>query len=178
MSQRESFYTAAIELDNLIPFIPHFIYGYSSVYITILLLYFVIKDIGEFQRIALAMFILTSICYCCFLLIPVKMILRPDLSEMTGFSIAATRWFYEIDKPYNCFPSLHVAYPTLALLMTWKKHRTARWFFLLMTIVIIPSVFFVKQHYIADAAAGIIAALIAQRMSLKIKRRSANICDE
>ena len=98
--------------------------------------------------------------YILFLLVPVKYALRPDLASVAGFGVDVTRFYYIIDMPYNCFPSLHVSYPTMAALVSWRHHRYSSAMFIVMTIVIAASVVFVKQHYIMDVVAGAVTAVI------------------
>jgi membrane-associated phospholipid phosphatase len=81
---------------------------------------------------------------------------RPEIWQVSGNSISAavTRFYYYIDAPYNLFPSLHVTYPTLATLVSWRNHKIMRWVFAAMAVVVAVSVVLVKQHYIADVVAG------------------------
>ena len=40
-----------------------------------------------------------------------------------GFAVWGLRALYSSDPPYNCFPSLHVAYSFLAALTCHRVHR-------------------------------------------------------
>ncbi|MFH1654423.1 MAG: phosphatase PAP2 family protein [Pseudomonadota bacterium] len=167
---RGDYYLLATNLDYRIPFIPEFILGYTSVYFSILILYICLRGEPEYFQGVVAMWLMTTICYIFFLLLPVKMIMRPDLSHEHGFFITLTKLYYTIDEPYNCFPSLHVAYPTMALLLTWHSHKILRWLFAFFFVWISLSVLFVKQHYIVDVVAGIAIAFFSYRMTLHTKK--------
>ncbi len=155
---RTHFWDVSLPFESQIPFLPIFIFGYVLVYGTVVAVYFVLDEGAEWRRAVVTFFLATTLAYGFFLLLPVRMELRPDLTELTGFNVLATQLYYRIDLPYNCFPSLHVTYPTLATLVSWRGHRIWRWIFLAMTAIIAVSVVLVKQHYIADVVAGFLNA--------------------
>ena len=164
------YYDVSVRFEYSIPFIPEFIFGYILVYFSALFLYFIIDDIADFRRTVVAYLLTTTIYYTLFLIFPVRCNLRPDLSNASGFSIDVTKFYYIIDKPYNLFPSLHVAYPTLATLLSWRHHRYASLALVMMTIIIILSVIFVKQHYISDVVVGAGVATILYRLVVLTER--------
>ena len=155
---RDSFVDVSIPIDYSLPFVPAFIFGYILVYLSIVLIYVTINDIESWGRSVVACTLATTIAYVVFLTIPVRMDMRPDLVASGGINVAITRFYYAIDLPYNCFPSLHVTYPALATLLTWRDHRVMRWVFLAMMLIVAISVMLVKQHYIADVLAGFVNA--------------------
>lgn len=152
--QRHSFFDLSLAFEQSIPFVPLFIFGYILVYFSVLLTYLILDDWRDWRRAMTSFLLATSVAYLIFLLLPVRMTLRPDLSGMTGIANEVARFYYLIDLPYNCFPSLHVTYPTLATLLAWRHHRIARFVFLAMALIVAASVILVKQHYIADVVAG------------------------
>ncbi|MFH1830923.1 MAG: phosphatase PAP2 family protein [Pseudomonadota bacterium] len=153
---RTNFYNVGFGFENQIPFMPIFIFGYLLVYLSVILFYVVIDDINDWQQGVITFLTSTTLAYIVFLIFPVRMDLRPDLYVYADSSIplAVTRFYYYIDAPYNLFPSLHVTYPALAALVAWKNHKTVRWVFAAMAVVVAVSVVLVKQHYIADVVAG------------------------
>ena len=170
-AQRTTFFDVAFPFEQAIPFIPVFIFGYILVYASILFIYTVIDDYADWRRVVGVFFLSTTLAYAIFLLFPVRMTMRPDLAELTGFSAAVTRFYYLIDLPYNCFPSLHVTYPTLATLVAWRHHRTWRWVFAAMALVVAVSVVLVKQHYLADVVAGFLNAGLCFWVVVKLESR-------
>jgi membrane-associated phospholipid phosphatase len=157
---RSHYIDVSLPWDYKIPFIPVFIFGYTLVYLSVVLLYFTMKDMQDFRRAIVAFLLVTTVHYIFFLLLPVKLDFRADLSRLSGFSIEATKLYYFIDKPYNCFPSLHVAYSTLAIMCSWKNHHIMRIVFLLMAVIVAISVVFVKQHYILDVVTGAVSGIL------------------
>lgn len=162
ISQFRSYYIdVSLPVDYSIPFIPVFIFGYTLVYLSMLLLYFTMKDMQEFRRAIITVLLVTTVHYIFFLLLPVKInFFRPDISTVGGFWIEATKFYYFIDKPYNCFPSLHVAYSTLAVMCSWRNHHLMRIIFLVMAVIVAISVVFVKQHYILDVVTGAMSGIL------------------
>ena len=169
-SRRASFFDVSFPWENDIPFIPVFIFGYILVYLSVLLVYLVIRDTGDWRRVVIAFLISTSLSYAIFLLFPVKMTMRPDLTGLSGVSALVTRYYYIIDLPYNCFPSLHVTYPTLATLVAWRSHAVWRWIFAAMAFVVAVSVVLVKQHYVADVVAGFLNAGLCFWITVRLEK--------
>lgn len=168
-SQRTAFFDVSLGFEQSIPFFPLFIFGYILVYLSVVLVYFVLDDIADWRRAIISFLLATTLAYIIFLIFPVRMDLRPDLSHLSGISAIVTRFYYVIDLPYNCFPSLHVTYPTLATLISWRHHRTWCLAFAAMTIVVAISVVLVKQHYLADVIAGFVNAGICYWLTVKIE---------
>lgn len=165
---RVNFYDLAFPFEQNIPFIPIFIFGYVLVYVAVLMTYFIIDDWGDWRRAIIAFLGATTTAYLFFIFLPVKMMLRPDLAGLSGISNEVARLYYFIDLPNNCFPSLHVTYPTLATLVAWRHHRTMRWVFAAMAFIVSISVVIVKQHYIADVAGGFINAVVFYWLAVRI----------
>jgi len=170
-SRRTSFFDVSLAWENGIPFIPVFIFGYILVYMSVLLVYLVIRDMEDWRRVVIAFLLSTSLSYAVFLLFPVKMTMRPDLTGLSGLSAMVTHYYYIIDLPYNCFPSLHVTYPTLATLVAWRGHPIWRWIFAAMAVVVAVSVVLVKQHYVADVLAGFANAGLCFWLTVRLEKR-------
>lgn len=167
---RSHYFDVSFSFEQSIPFIPAFIFGYILVYFSVLLLYFLIDDIDDFRRAVVAYLLMTTVHYIFFLAFPVRYELRPDLISAAGFGVGVTRFYYIIDMPHNCFPSLHVAYPALAALISWRHHRYSSWLFIVMTIIISASIVFVKQHYILDVVAGAATAIFLYFIVIKTEK--------
>ncbi len=70
-----------------------------------------------------------------------------------------------LDPPVNLMPSLHVGYAVLTAL--WLGHAGSRWRWLAgaMAALQMVAVCLTKQHFVADAAAGALLAMIAYRLA-------------
>lgn len=171
-SRRDSFFDVSVTLDREVPFVPVFIFGYILVYLSVVLVYFVIKDMDDWRRVVVSFLFSTTLAYLIFLLFPVRMDMRPLIENPADVSNAVARFYYFIDLPYNCFPSLHVTYPTLATLVAWKNHRLMRWIFAVMAVVVAVSVVLVKQHYLADVVGGFVNAVLGFSLAIFFCRRT------
>jgi membrane-associated phospholipid phosphatase len=169
---RSSYFNPSFAFERHLPFMPEFIFGYVLVYLSVLLIYFVINDMGDWHRGVIAFLTATTLAYIIFLLFPVRMELRPEIGQVSGTSFAAalTRWYYYIDAPYNLFPSLHVTYPTIAMLIAWKRHPLMRLVLMVMMLIVAVSVVLVKQHYVADVIAGFLNATLCYIFAVRAER--------
>ena len=134
-------------LDELLPFLSGFILIYLTSYILVFIPYFFVKEKKYFRRIILAYFITLSISYIIFLIYPVK-IIRPEITSESFFS-QLTKLFYELDYPYNNFPSLHVTLSFLSAGVCTKYNQKYWWLFLWAGAIAL-STLLVKQHYVLD----------------------------
>ena len=143
-----------------LPFMPVFILGYLLVYGSILWIYYLVPSWEIFKEVAWGFFWVTTVHYIIFILFPVKMIWRPEITNPQNFLELLTQGFFYLDNPFNCFPSLHVAYPTLATVLAWRYFPRLRYWFLLMSLLTVVSVVLIKQHYILDAAGGMATSVL------------------
>lgn len=169
-SQSSHFHNVAFSFEQNIPFIPEFIIGYAGVYVAIIVAYFVIGNIRDWRRTVVSFILTMTAAYVIFLAFPVQMTMRPDVTGQSGFFIWLTKLFYNIDKTANCFPSLHVASPTLAAIALWNNHRKTSIAMFFVAAIVAISVLLVKQHYIADVFAGAILAAIAYAVAVKTEK--------
>ena len=167
---RSSYFDVALPFEADIPFIPFFILGYISVYASLIILYAAIDDYDVFIRAIRFFFILSTVHFILFLLIPVR-IDRPDLAGTTGIMNVLTRYYYLIDNPVNCFPSLHVAYPLGGTLVMWNYKRPYGYVMAIFTAWIAVSVVLVKQHYIMDIAGAVVATFFCYAAGLLLNRK-------
>lgn len=162
-----------LPMERMIPMMPVFIFGYLLIYLCLVLLYTLFDDYKRFKYAVGAFLWITTIHYAIFFLYPVRMVYRPDLAGSPGWINQLTAWYFTLDYPNNCFPSLHVAYPFLGTLVLWNYKRGWAWAFAVMTFIIATSVVLVKQHYILDAVGAIAVTSIGYwsyvkfRMSLR-----------
>ena len=159
-SHRTSFHTLGFPFEARIPFLAPFIFGYSLVYGSAILIYWAVPNWEVFKKLAWGYFWVTTIHYIIFLLFPVKMIWRPEIIQPTNFAEWTARFIFSLDKPYNLFPSLHVAYPTLVTVIAWRWIPKMKFWFLAMAIITAISVVLVKQHYILDVVGGAATAIL------------------
>lgn len=140
-------------LDQIVPFLPIFIFPYFTSYFIVFMPYFCITKQKYFRRIAWAYFVTLSLGYLIFLIYPVKM-LRPEIAS-DGFIFQLMQMFYTLDHPYNSFPSLHVALSFLSAGACFQFHHKYWWTIPWATLIAV-STLLVKQHYVLDVIGGLL----------------------
>jgi hypothetical protein len=116
------------------------------------------------RRQALCYGVMQCIGFAIFLIYPVQADLRPPSLSGDGTSLRVLAHYYRLDPPVNLFPSLHCANAVLAALMAHKLSRRVGWIISALAGLVVISVPLVKQHYIADALAGIALAFVIDRL--------------
>ncbi len=90
---------------------------------------------------------------------PVSMV-RPEFAGMT-IGERLMRWVFSVDKPANCFPSLHVIFAVLGALLIDRADigRGARWFWWAFAAAVSATTVTSGQHYFIDVPGGVAVAL-------------------
>ena len=151
-----------------LPFLPTFEYLYVLTYFIPALLIFTVRDYTTVRRLVRAFGLTLLIAYTTYLLFPVYFE-RPHL-EVSSFHTWLLSLEY-LDKPYNHFPSLHVALSWLAVHASQVSGRS-RLGLGVVAVGITVSTVFVKQHYIVDVLYGCALAWVAWRLAGYRGRRS------
>lgn len=143
--------------DEVIKFNSVFIipYLYWYIYIVIGFIVILIQSRENYMRTFLSFFIGMGICYCIYYFYPTK-IIRPEVSN-TSMLNYLVNIIYCVDRPVNCFPSLHVL--TTYFIMRYTKYeKTKKKFYYtqIVGILIILSTVFVKQHFVVDVIGAMV----------------------
>jgi len=149
-------------LDSFIPYIPYFAVPYA-LYVPVVLLSFYLywKDYKKYRVMALSVIAVLIISIAIYLTFQTRVIrenVEPADFFNWGVSVA-----YSLDEPVNALPSLHVALPTLATLFVYKRNRKLGLYIAPVTVLIILSTVFIKQHAVLDVFAGLILAFAVFR---------------
>ncbi len=150
-------HTLFLPNEERLPMLPVFEYLYVLTYFLPGLLIFTIRDRETFQRLARAYGLTLLTAYTTYLLFPVYFA-RPHL-EVSSLHTWLLSLEY-LDKPYNNFPSLHVALSWLAVHAS-QASRGSRVGIGVVAAGISVSTVFVKQHYIVDVVYGCALAWVA-----------------
>ena len=146
--------------DDKIPFCPYFIIPYVLWYFFLIgtVIYFAVfcpskKEYYQYLGtlgVGMTLFLLISYVY------PNGQHLRPDLgSTGGGVFISVIRFLYKIDTPTNIFPSMHVFNATASCIALYQNERCRKNKLftvsqIILTISIVLSTMFLKQHSVAD----------------------------
>jgi len=150
-----------VALDHATPYVPEWVFIYGLLYTVAALPLVVPFERLAFRRVAAAYLSIEALSFVVFVLFPVHMTLRPDVTADGGFAGWTMAMLYQVDRPSNCFPSLHVSTTILAALCALKVDRVLGWGGLVLAAAISASTMFVKQHYLADVLSGAALAVAA-----------------
>lgn len=152
-------YEMYMDWELSIPLVPWMIVVYLSYVGVFLLLPFIMKS--GYSIICLAYGFLAAILASTFVFVIFPGELgyhRPEYVQ--GFDVLFQS-LYDIDKPHNLYPSLHVTFSSLTALGIRHQVR-AEWFRKLIfgwAVMIAASVVLVHQHHIFDVLTGLILAV-------------------
>ena len=156
-----------LPLDRVIPLVPGWMLVYGSLYVFVIILpLLVVRERGLIRRAMQGYLLVMSVSYVGFLLYPTSAP-RPDAVIGDDFAAWTLRLAYSLDPPYNCFPSLHVAYAFVSALACYRVHRGVGVAAVVWATLISISTVFTKQHYVADVIAGAAAAGVAYAVFLR-----------
>lgn len=146
-----------IGIDNIIPFKSIFIipYIYWYVYIVLGFIFILLNSRQEYIRAFISFFIGMSFCYVVYYLYPTE-ITRPIIENKDILNYLVNI-IYSLDKPVNCFPSLHVL--TTYFIMRYTKYGDSKskfYYTQIVGVLIILSTLFIKQHFVLDVISAIV----------------------
>lgn len=165
-----------ISLDNIVPFSPIFVfpYVYWLIYSVIGLILILIKTRKDYIRAFLSIFIGMCICYFVYYIFPTE-IDRPIINN-SDFINRLINFIYYVDKPFNCFPSLHVLKTYFIMRYTKREYsRIGFYYTQIVGVLIILSTILIKQHFIVDIFSAII---LCEIIIYFVKKIDDNIINE
>lgn len=148
----------ALPFESSIPFYPIFIFAYCALFLMLAYTYIVINDLNYFWKAFKTFILCVTIHFIFFFLMPVEYTLRPVIDPEQSIIYRIVDFFYWLDLPYNCFPSLHISNAFLCAHLLERYRAGYGKVFFPLAILIAISVVLVKQHYIADVLVGMVVA--------------------
>ena len=144
-------------IDSFIPYISYFSVPYA-LYPVLGILPFVLywKNYKEYRTMALSMITVFLISIFIYLTLQTQVI-RENV-EATDLFNWGTSVAYSLDSPVNAFPSLHVSIPTIATLFVYIKKKKLGLYIAPLTLLVILSTVFIKQHAAVDVLGGLVLA--------------------
>ena len=168
-------YSFMTPLDELIPFVPEFIWLYHTLIPTIVVTTIFSMERREvFFNAIMALSISAAILTACHVLFPS---FYPRQEIDTG---SISLWLVEVtralDAACNTFPSGHVAFAWILYFCIGdaeciKRTKWLRLTYLLWAVLIALSTLVLKQHYIFDVVAGLVLAWFSVSAAKKIRGR-------
>lgn len=154
-------------IDRVMPLSPRWMLVYGSLYMAgFLLPLVVVRGRQRFEQSMKAYLFAMSVSYVGFIAYPT---IAPRLEPVavTGFATWCLRLFYDLDQPYGCFPSLHVAFSLIGAMACYGMHRGVGVVAAAWAVLIGVSTIYTKQHFAVDAIAGAIVGLAGSAIFLR-----------
>jgi membrane-associated phospholipid phosphatase len=152
------------DFDALIPFYPKFFYIYLSTYIFGVLPFFLVSNTQLFLWIMFGYIMITVIGSTVHIVYPseVKRMENLDQNEFTGKVMC---WFQQLCRPYDNFPSTHVAFSVLVCRTCFISNGPIiGWMCVVWAFLIAISTLVTKQHYLLDVVSGWLLGLVVVLM--------------
>ncbi|MDO5718335.1 MAG: phosphoesterase [Tissierellia bacterium] len=164
-------------LDDLIPFNEYFVIPYMIwfAYLFFALLLFIRNaNRSDFNFFSALLFGGMTLCLMINILFPSMVDLRPLRFERDNIFVYLVKFIHKMDTPTNVCPSIHVyatliAHMSISKLTELGKDKRVRLLSGIVSIAIILSTVFLKQHSIIDLFAGLAMGKICFDIGIKIR---------
>ncbi|MDO4475960.1 MAG: phosphatase PAP2 family protein [Lachnospiraceae bacterium] len=174
-------------IDDMIPFCEYFIIPYTLwfLYMALGICWFVFcsgskreyYQLSSVLAIGMTLFLIVSCVW------PNMQDLRPEVFARENMFVDMVRQLYATDTPTNVLPSIHV-YNSLALMFAFlssermRGRNVAKGAIVTLTILIVLSTMFLKQHSVVDVSMGVLTAVAVQMFCEKVfhKEHAAAVC--
>lgn len=152
-------------IDDNIPFVPQFIWIYVFWYFMIFAVPYYIskKNRNVFYKYCITYLLTTILAGLIFIIFP-NGVIRADI-KTTDIASKLVQIIYNFDTPsINCLPSIHCLYSYLFILAVFSSKKDTstlmKIIITILSILVVLSTLFIKQHVVYDAIASLILALI------------------
>lgn len=159
----KDYYLIHSPLDDYIPFVEYFIVPYLMwfLFLGAGALYLFFKDKREFLRMAAFQIAGMTIFLIICTVFPNGLHLRPETFARDNIFVDLVRFVYSTDTPTNVLPSMHVFNSVgicigLSHTETLKNRRMVMTGVYTLTLLIILSTMFLKQHSVTDVIAALV----------------------
>lgn len=151
-------------IDHAIRFDPSWTWTYLSIYLLLPLAPFLTTDRTHLTAYTRGITFMSAVAFACFYFLPVEMTRPGDPTSHPAYAALIA-----IDRPVNCFPSMHVGFAVFTLLHLRRLRRTewpempAHWLSAgwAWVAAIVVSTLVTKQHYLIDLPAGAALACLS-----------------
>lgn len=142
--------------DDALPLIPEAAWMYVSQFLTTPLILWLAPGRRAVLACCAGVSLMAIICFSVYFLMPTA-VERP---EATHGRNPAYEWVLQLDQPFNACPSLHAGFGVFLAGCAWTFSQGARartWLLgavCLWTLAVLAATMLIKQHVLADLAAG------------------------
>jgi membrane-associated phospholipid phosphatase len=125
----------------------------------------------RFRAFVIALIAVMLASYVVYILYPTYVI-RP-IPQGDGWLAEIVRHLYAHDRVNNAFPSGHTYNTVLLTLFWWNWYPRQRWLWLTVTVVVLLSTLFTRQHNLPDLVGGVIFAWLGYHFGWWVVKRRA-----
>lgn len=175
-------------IDDKIPFIEYFIVPYTLWFLFIAVTvgyFFFFGEKSEFYRLIILLFSGMTIFLIVSTIYPNGLQLRPETFTRDNIFVDMVRQLYAVDTSTNVLPSIHVynslgAYIAISHCSKLRQYKWVQILTLLLTISIVLSTMFLKQHSVIDVIAaffmvGIMYVIVYRPIKVRDKNSLENL---
>jgi membrane-associated phospholipid phosphatase len=161
-SLRSHHYEVFLKSELAIPFWPAWIWVYVSMYALFMAPPF-FMECSQLRLLGKQLVWTTLAAGASFLLVPATLGFA-RVAPAEGYLHEVYQGIFQVDKPHNLIPSLHVIWST-AIAMSLADNATLPWrvLFLGWAVAIALSTLFVHQHHLIDLVVAFIFVMIARK---------------
>lgn len=154
-------YFILTQIDHAVPYLPWTSVIYIMMYPLLFWIFYELQNFENQNKLLYSFCILMVISNLIFFMYPV---IYPrefyPLPYENNLGVNLLRTIRFIDRPVNCFPSLHVSSLFLFSFSLWTESRKKFFVSLIFTLLISVSTMTTKQHYFLDVIAGIVLSTL------------------
>lgn len=162
-------------LDRMVPVVPEWMLIYFGCYLFWIVNYIMTARIYRDDRKRFYQFVMTDmmsrmICAVFYIAFPTTNV-RPIVAG-EGIWEKLLLFLYKVDQPANLFPSIHCLVSWLCFAGIRESAQVSKWykaFSCIFALLVVISTQVTKQHYIADAIAGLFLAEFLFRLNKKCR---------
>lgn len=171
MDAPEYFYTY-FAIDKMIPFCELFVIPYFAWFIMVpgVCIYLLFTKEREYKRMSYMLVFGMSAFIILSMIMPTKLYLRPYVMPRDNVFCDIVSYLYHIDTSTNVFPSIHVYNTCVTMQAVRRSHArlfkkpAMRMSVDILSVLIILSTVFIKQHSILDVVGGLLLFVLADRI--------------
>ncbi|MBR6486249.1 MAG: serine/threonine protein phosphatase [Lachnospiraceae bacterium] len=161
-----------MRLDRLIPFCEFFVIPYFAWFLMVpgVCIYLLFHKESEYKRMSYMLVFGMSVFIVFSLIVPTKLYLRPYFVPGDNMCSRLVSYLYSIDTSTNVFPSIHV-YNTCVAMQAVMRSNTKlfkkpgmRIGIDVLSVLIILSTVFIKQHSLLDVVGALLLFVLADRL--------------
>jgi membrane-associated phospholipid phosphatase len=168
--QRGPAFDPGLSIDTAWPFVPEAVFVYLLAYVAVLALFAVRRNADFLNYAYLNFIVMNLLAFTLFALIPT---MGPPRTALPADASPILNFMFNLDARWNAFPSLHVANPTLIMLLSFRERGPApvSLALLVVAISIAVSTLLVRQHYLLDVLGGMALAGMVFTALWRMKRQ-------